>query len=326
MTAVTDEVGHYGVMIAEVVAGLAPVTGGRYLDATFGSGGHTRALLEATNPDGQVLGLDRDPDALVRGGFLSDRYGGRLHLYEHPFARLTLALDRHGWNEINGAVFDLGVSSQQLDSAHRGFSFRFDGPLDMRMDQGKETVATAADLVNQLGEWELARLFFELGEEPRAKKAARAIIAARSKERLTSTRQLAELLEGTLPPPRPGLHPATRVFQALRMMVNQELQQLEEGLRGALERLVEGGRIAVISFHSLEDRAVKRAFTARAVAPKVAGPMRLMRQLPETVPMYTLVTRKPLTPSPDEIRRNPRSRSAKLRIIQRGGRVPSRMA
>ncbi|MBF0422583.1 MAG: 16S rRNA (cytosine(1402)-N(4))-methyltransferase RsmH [Magnetococcales bacterium] len=311
-------------MIAEVVAGLVLTDGGRYLDATFGGGGHTRALLEQCGPQGQVLGMDRDPSAIAHGRSMAGRYAGRLHLYQGPFAQLAKALEQCGWDDIQGALFDLGVSSQQLDTAQRGFSFRADGPLDMRMDQGMETRITAADMVNQMDVWELTKLFFSLGEEPRAKRAAHAIVQARSRERLTSTRQLAALLEACLPPPRPGLHPATRIFQALRMAVNQELEQLESGLKKAMDYLATGGRIAVISFHSLEDRVVKRIFKDAALPPRVQGPMGLLPQPEPKTPPFRLVVRKPLTPSREEIGSNPRARSAKLRIIERAHSSSSR--
>ncbi|MBF0171964.1 MAG: 16S rRNA (cytosine(1402)-N(4))-methyltransferase RsmH [Magnetococcales bacterium] len=316
-----QEGGHLGVMIAEVVAGLEPVAGKRYLDATFGSGGHAMALLDASAPDGQVLGLDRDPAAIERGQSVTDRYGGRIRLYETPFADLATALSEHGWDRIDGAIFDLGVSSQQLDTAQRGFSFRFDGPLDMRMDQGRQTQKTAAHLVNELDVTALTRLFFQLGEEPHAKRAARAIVLARSREPLQSTRQLATLLEEKLPGGRPGLHPATRVFQALRMAVNQELEQLEQGIQAAMRHLAWGGRLAVISFHSLEDRLVKHVFKAASTPPPVEGPLRLLPHVRLPAPPFELVTRKPRIPGENELRTNPRARSAKLRIIQR--RAPS---
>lgn len=311
------ENGHRGVMIAEIVAGLGPVDGGRYLDATFGGGGHAVALLESSSPNGQVLGLDRDPSAIDRGRSLEGRFTGRLLLDERPFGQLALALARHGWDQVDGAVFDLGVSSYQLDAAQRGFSFRFDGPLDMRMDQGRQTGMTAAHIVNEMEPTELTRLFFQLGEEPHAKRAVRAIVEARKMEPLTSTRQLASLLEDKLPAGRPGLHPATRIFQALRMAVNDELGQLEQGIKAAMGSLAPGGRIAVVSFHSLEDRLVKQTFRSASSLPEVGGPARLLPQTRQPDPPFELVTRKPQIPGNDEIRANPRARSAKLRIIQR---------
>lgn len=317
MTAVFAEGGHRGVMVAEVVAGLKLAPGGRYLDATFGGGGHACALLEASAPDGLVLALDRDPAAIAGGRGLENRFAGRLRLSEGPFAQLGAILAEHGWERIDGAVFDLGVSSHQLDTAQRGFSFRFDGPLDMRMDQGRQTSTTAAHLVNGLDVRELTRLFFQLGEEPQAKRAARAIVEARARELFTSTRQLATLLQEKLSSGRPGLHPATRVFQALRMAVNNELEQLEQGIKLAMEHLAWGGCLAVISFHSLEDRLVKQIFKTASRLPPVEGPMRLLPQDPQTLPPYVMMTRKPLTPGAEEVRANPRARSAKLRVIQR---------
>lgn len=321
MTTVFQEGGHRGVMIAEVMAGLMPGADGRYLDATFGGGGHAAALLDASDPNGKVLALDRDPAAIEGGRLMEDRFPGRLSLSEGPFAQLGAALVQHGWERIDGAVFDLGVSSHQLDTAQRGFSFRFDGPLDMRMDQGSQTSTTAAHLVNGLDVQELTRIFFQLGEEPQAKRAARAIVEARAKEMFTSTRQLATLLQEKLSSGRPGLHPATRIFQALRMAVNNELEQLEQGIKSAMEHLTWGGRLAVISFHSLEDRLVKQVFNTASRPPLVEGPMRLLPQDPHAIPPYMLITRKPLTPGEEEVRSNPRARSAKLRVIQR--RLPA---
>ncbi|HIJ84766.1 MAG: Ribosomal RNA small subunit methyltransferase H [Magnetococcales bacterium] len=308
-------------MIAEVLAGLAVREGGRYLDATFGGGGHAAMLLEASSPNGEVLGLDRDPAAIHGGTMLEKKFPGRLELHEYPFAQLAIPLAGRGWDRIDGALFDLGVSSHQLDTAQRGFSFRFDGPLDMRMDQGTRTNTTAAHLVNTLSVVELTRLFFQLGEEPHAKRAAHAIVEARKQEMFQSTHRLATLLKEKLPAGRPGLHPATRIFQALRMAVNNELEQLEQGLKAAMERLAPGGRLAVISFHSLEDRLVKHAFKDAAVLPQSDGPVRLLPQKQQPPPPFELVTRKPLLPGDAEVRANPRARSAKLRIIQR--REPS---
>ncbi|MBF0111011.1 MAG: 16S rRNA (cytosine(1402)-N(4))-methyltransferase RsmH [Magnetococcales bacterium] len=308
---------HLGVMIPEVVAGLAANGAGRYLDATFGSGGHAVGLLEASAPQGKVVGLDRDPAAIERAQGLLERYAGRLFVHEAPFSELGSMLSQQGWDRIDGAIFDLGVSSQQLDTAERGFSFRFDGPLDMRMDQGRHTEITAAHLVNELDAPSLARLFHQLGEEPHAKRAARAIVEIRVRQPFRTTRQLAALMEEKLPRGRVGLHPATRIFQALRMAVNDELEQLRLGLWAVMEHLSAGGRLAVISFHSLEDRLVKQTFKEASTPPPVTGPMRLLPPEAASLPSFRLVTRKPRTPGIDELRVNPRARSAKLRIIER---------
>ncbi|MBF0626062.1 MAG: 16S rRNA (cytosine(1402)-N(4))-methyltransferase RsmH [Magnetococcales bacterium] len=312
--------GHAPVLAQEALAALAPVPGGLYLDGTFGGGGHARLLLEACGPDGRVVALDRDPEAVAGGAALALEHPQRLVLLQSRFSALGTVLDRLGLAQVDGILLDLGVSSHQLDAPERGFSFRAEGPLDMRMDP-RATGPTAADLVNGLAEEELARLIRELGEERFARRVARAIGHARRQSPLTTTRQLATLLERTVPRGRGGIHPATRTFQALRITVNGELEELRNGLVAALDRLRPGGRLAVICFHSLEDRMVKEVFRQGAHPqppphPVEMGPHgpRASRPPPATL---RLITRKPLVPGPAETARNPRSRSARLRVAER---------
>ncbi|MDQ2801870.1 MAG: 16S rRNA (cytosine(1402)-N(4))-methyltransferase RsmH, partial [Pseudomonadota bacterium] len=244
---------HIPVMLREMLDCLAPREGGIYLDGTFGGGGYAEAILQACQCS--LWAIDRDPDAIARGGALAARFLGRLHLLEGRFGELLARLAAHGVTALDGVVLDLGVSSFQLDDPARGFSFRGDGPLDMRM--GREG-PSAADLVNTLPERELADLLHELGEERAARRISRAIVAARRAAPITSTGALARLIRGVLPPDRSGIHPATRSFQALRIRVNDELAEIERALEQAAGLLTAGGRLVVLSFHSLEDRIVKR--------------------------------------------------------------------
>lgn len=290
------------------------------MDATFGGGGHSNRILETSAPHGRVIALDRDPDALRQGETLTARYPGRLTLCHGSFEALDRILDDLGVEMVDGIMFDLGVSSWQLDCAERGFSFRFDGPLDMRMDATDGERPTAADLVNTLGAEELAEIFFRYGEERHSRRIARAIVEARGGERFRTTRQLAALLEKMMPGRPGGIHPATRVFQALRIAVNGELEALEQGLNMAMERVRPGGRLVVISFHSLEDRIVKRAFlegAGRVTLPGIPGMPPTGMEKPEA--RFRLVSRKPVLPDETEMAANPRARSARLRIAERLG-------
>src|SRR5580692_8804649 len=292
--------GHLPVMLNEVIEMLSPRDGASYVDGTFGGGGYTTAILEAA--DCQVLGIDRDPDAIARGQALVERFGGRLTLVQGEFSRMdefTQASD--------GVVLDLGVSSFQFDQPARGFSFREDGPLDMRMSLSGES---AADVVNTAEERALTQIIARYGEEKNARRIARAIIAARP---ITGTAQLAAIVSEAQGPAalRLAIHPATRTFQALRIHVNDELGELERGLDAALNILKPEGRLVVVSFHSLEDRIVKRFLSSRSTSAPRAS-----RHVPDTARApahFQLLTTKPRTPSGAELAANLRARSAKLR-------------
>jgi 16S rRNA (cytosine1402-N4)-methyltransferase len=291
---------HTPVLPDEVVAGLAPRRGGCYLDATLGGGGHAAALLAASAPDGRLLGIDADPAALAAASARLSPFAGRVTLAHGNFRDLAAIVRAHGFTVFDGILFDLGVSSHQLDTPERGFSFQVDAPLDMRLDP--TSGLTAADLVNETPEGELADMLYTYGEEHAARRIARFIAEARRKRRIATTGELAAIVSRALGGRRGRIHPATRTFQALRIAVNDELGSLEAALPQAAALLAPGGRLAVIAFHSLEDRIVKQFFRAEA-----AG----------TAPRLRVVTRKPLVAGEDEQRRNPRSRSAKLRIAER---------
>jgi 16S rRNA (cytosine1402-N4)-methyltransferase len=305
---------HLPVMLPEVLAALAPLEGETFVDGTFGAGGYTRALLEAGAA--QVVGIDRDPSALALGAPLKNRYGERILLVEGRFSALGEIVARVGVAAVDGVVFDIGFSSMQIDDPSRGFSFMKDGPLDMRMGPGGPT---AADLVNGLPEATLARVLAVLGEERRATAIARAIVRRRSEAALSRTGELAALVERVVPR-KPGdrIHPATRAFQALRIVVNGELQELVAALSAAERLLPEGGRLAVVTFHSLEDRIVKQ-FLARRTG-RVARPSRHVPVVAEGPP----ASFRDLLPggraaSPEEAAANPRARSARLRAAVRTG-------
>jgi len=306
--------GHVPVMLAEVLQHLAPRAGGIYLDGTFGGGGYARAILAAAPCT--LYAIDRDRDAIARGAALSGQHPGRLHLIEGSFGSMLPLLHEAGVDRLDGVVLDLGVSSFQIDEPARGFSFRADGPLDMRMARHGPT---AADLVNTLPERELADTLFDLGEERRSRAIAKAIVAERAQAPIATTSRLAGIIRAIVPPDRSGIDPATRSFQALRIRVNDELGEIERGLAQATRLLGNGGRLVVVAFHSLEDRLVKR-FMAEA-AGRAPGPSRhdpaglLGRGAAE----WRLLTAKPLRPTPGEEHANPRSRSARLRAMQRLG-------
>jgi 16S rRNA (cytosine1402-N4)-methyltransferase len=301
---------HIPVMLNEVVAGLAPRDGAAYLDGTFGAGGYTRAILNAAAC--RVYGIDQDPDSVARGRAMEAEFEGRLAILEGRFGDMENLLAQEGVSEIDGIALDIGVSSMQLDQPERGFSFAKDGPLDMRMGQAGPT---AADAVNSLSEAELADIIYELGEERHARRVARAIVAARAEKPFTRTAELAQVVRRAVPKSKDGIDPATRTFQALRIYVNDELGELERGLAAAERLLSPGGRLAVVSFHSLEDRAVKNFLRARAG--KAAQPSRHLPAVETAQPTFTLLHRKAVEPSPDEIARNPRARSARLRVAER---------
>jgi 16S rRNA (cytosine1402-N4)-methyltransferase len=296
---------------------LAPAPGSLQIDTTLGGGGHTERILEAANPDGRLLGLDADPAAIARVETrLRPRFGDRLVLRQANFRELGTVAPAAGFGAVDGCLFDLGLSSYQLADRERGFGFRAGGPLDMRFDPGRGV--PAAELLATLDSDELTALFRRYGEEPKAPRIARAIVDARRVAPITTAEELAALLERVLPPnPRQPrrTHPATRVFQALRIAVNEELDALEAGLHAALDLLRPGGRLVVLSYHSLEDRIVKR-FIAAERRGCVCPP-----EVPVCVcgrnPRLRLITRPSLTPTAAEISANPRARSARLRAAER---------
>ena len=308
---------HLPVMLDEVMRTLAPQDGGRYLDATFGGGGYAAAILEAAACT--LWAIDRDPAAIARGAALAARHPGRLHLLHGSFADMVGLLAGSGVSALDGIVLDLGVSSFQLDDPGRGFSFRADGPLDMRMSAEGPT---AADLVNALGEAELADILFRLGEERHSRRIARAIVAERAAAPIMTTGRLASVIRSVMPleRARPGvrpIHPATRSFQALRIEVNDELGQIERALGQAAALLAPSGRLVVVSFHSLEDRLVKHFMSeaaGRAPAPSRHDP-RGMAARPASA--FRLLTTRAQRPGEAETTRNPRARSARLRAIER---------
>jgi 16S rRNA (cytosine1402-N4)-methyltransferase len=294
---------HLPVLPRQIVEALATDEEGWLLDGTLGAGGHSELLLEAC-PRVHLLGLDRDPAALALAGANLERFGERVHLVHAPFAEAAAAIEAAGAQPLRGALLDLGVSSMQLDQAERGFSFQNDGPLDMRMDPTRGE--SAAELLARLPQDELADLIYQLGEERHSRRIAREIVEVRQGTPLTTTRQLAELIEGLAPKGwrgmrgrkrAPRLHPATRTFQALRLAVNDELGQVERALPVLFEALAPGGRLAVISFHSLEDRIAKHFLRGLKQAKRC-----------------TVLTKKPLRADEEETAVNPRARSAKLRV------------
>ena len=305
---------HLSVMPAEVLHWLQPRAGGTYLDGTTGGGGHSRLILEAA-PDCRLIGLDRDPAALIKATEVLKPFGERVSLHHCNFDQAGSVLQQLGVDRLDGMLLDLGVSSHQLDTPERGFSFRYDAPLDMRMNT--QVGETAADIVNQADEAELLRIFFEYGEERFSRRIVRKILAKRSEEPITRTTQLAELVRGAIPggnkPSR--IHPATRVFQALRIQVNAELEQVEKGVSAGIDLLKPGGRLVVISFHSLEDRIVKRQFRERAAG--CICPPRLPVCHCNKKSEVRLLTRKGVRAADVEIEMNSRSRSAVLRAIER---------
>lgn len=306
------QAGHVPVMLPEVMEAIGPLQGALIVDGTFGAGGYTRGFLEA---GASVIAFDRDPDAIAAGQAMVADYGDRLTLIEAPFSQLHDELVRRELGPVDAVVLDIGVSSMQLDQAHRGFAFRLDGPLDMRMDQNGQT---AADIVNNWSEADLADLFYVYGEEKRSRAIAKYIVDVRDEWPITTTRGLANLIEKLMPVrkrgPGPVIHPATRVFQALRIAVNDELGELVSALHGAEQVLKSGGRLAVVTFHSLEDRIVKRFFA------EAGETVRGSRHLPDVSiasARFETLTRRPIVPGDDEMAVNPRARSAKLRAARR---------
>ncbi len=300
---------HVPVLLAEVCEALGAGRGGLYVDGTFGAGGYTRGIL-ASHAGTSVVGIDRDPTAIRRGQMLVRQARGRIELLEGRFGDLDKLVEP--WAPVDGVVLDIGVSSMQIDEAERGFSFRLDGPLDMRMEQSGPS---AADLVNGAAEAELADIIFHYGEERRSRAIARAIVEARRKAPFTTTRQLADLVAEHVWAEPGGAHPATRVFQALRIAVNDELGELVRALHAAEKVLKPGGRLAVVTFHSLEDRIVKQFFTARTGRMATGSRHLPMMEAPEAT--FVAPAKGPIVPSDKEIAANPRSRSAKLRYAVR---------
>ncbi len=306
---------HESVLLEKAVELLNCKAGGVYVDGTLGGGGHAEKILEKSSPDGVLVGIDTDPHALEIASERLRRFSARVHLVHGNFSNLRKILRELGLGGVNGILLDLGVSMYQLGEAHRGFSFRADGPLDMRMNT--TSGVTAAELVNQLPEYDLRTLIRRYGEERHAARIAREIVRARKQAPITTTRQLAKLIETTVPKQRGSekIHPATRTFQALRIAVNRELESLERFLDDALDILVSGGRLIVISFHSLEDRLVKRAFSFWARSCRCPGDMPVCQC--EGRPLVKLLTKKPIRPDEEEIRKNPKSRSAKMRAVKK---------
>ena len=289
---------HVPVLLAEVIEWLDPRPEGRFLDATLGGGGHAEALLERSAPSGRLLGLDADPAAVARVRERLERFGDRAELVRANFRDLQQVAEARDFVPIQAALLDLGLSSFQLAEADRGFSFQGEQPLDMRFNPTRGE--SAADLLNSLDEAELADIFYQYGEERRSRRVARAAVERRARSPFRTTLDLVETVVRALGPKRGRIHPATRIFQALRIAVNDELGALREGLRGAAAILAPGGRLAVISFHSLEDRIVKQSFLAEGEANG-----------------WRALTRKPIVASAAEIEANPRARSAKLRVAER---------
>ena len=303
---------HIPVMLPEVLDALAPRPGAIYLDGTFGGGSYTAAILGAAPCT--VWAIDRDPAAIARGAALAARYPGRLHLIEGRFGDMVELLGARGVTALDGVVLDIGVSSFQIDDPARGFSFRADGPLDMRMGADGPT---AADLVNTLPEDELADVLYQFGEERLSRRIARAVVAARAAAPIATTGQLADIIRAVVPREKSGIDPATRSFQALRIRVNDELGEIERALSAAAGLLAPGGRLVVVSFHSLEDRLVKRFMqdaAGQTPAPSRHDPAGLRRP---TRPAFQLLARGAAKPSPDEVAANPRARSARLRALAR---------
>jgi 16S rRNA (cytosine1402-N4)-methyltransferase len=300
---------HIPVLGLEAVDMLSPRGGGVYTDATFGAGGYSRMILDI--PGTRVIGIDRDRAAIAGGLDLVERSDGRLTLIEERFSCLEEIIVSEGLSAVDGIVMDVGVSSMQLDEAARGFSFRQDGPLDMRMGQEGPT---AADVIANASETELADIIYIFGEERHSRAVARAIVAGRKDAPIKTTRALADLVARVVRAKPGDIHPATRTFQALRILVNEELDELQHALEAAERVLKTGGRLVVVSFHSLEDRIVKNFLNARA---KASGGSRHLPEVSRAEPSFRLLTRRPLVPSDSEISANPRARSAKLRAAER---------
>lgn len=305
--------GHVPVMVDEVISALSPVAGGVYLDGTFGGGGHSKAILDCAD-NVRVIGIDRDPQAIERSKKLSDR----IKVYHGCFGEADKILRSAGIEYVDGVLLDIGVSSFQIDDAGRGFSFRYQGKLDMRMDNLGSGI-TAADIVNEYSESEIADILYKYGQERHSRRVARAILKHREQEPITETVVLADIIRSAVPRSKDGIDPATRSFQALRIAVNDELGELERGLQASLKILKHGGRLAVITFHSLEDSIVKNF-----IAQHSGKNSKVSRHLPafideisENHKMLEPINKKPIVPTEKETKENPRARSAKLRAAIR---------
>jgi len=307
----TEDRPHKPVLLREVLESLAPRDGEIMVDGTFGAGGYSRAILDSANCE--LYGIDRDPTAVATGKQLEAEYDGRFHMVEGCFGDIGRLIPEAGPEQVDGIVLDIGVSSMQLDQADRGFSFREDGPLDMRMSMSGPT---AADFVNTAEEEDIANVVYRYGEERASRKVARKIIEMRAEEPFTTTSQLARAVRSVVRKSKDGIDPATRTFQALRIYVNDELGELERAMDAAEALLKPGGRLVVVTFHSLEDRQVKTFMKERS-----GDPNKMSRRLPGepevAIPTFTAITRKAVTGQKDEIRANPRARSAKLRAVAR---------
>ena len=309
---------HIPVLLAEVLAALAPQPGETFVDGTFGAGGYTRAILDAA--DCRVLALDRDPTAIAAGQALAAAFAPRLTLVETPFGDLAQVAADQGLAPVDGVVLDIGVSSMQLDQAERGFSFQHDGPLDMRMSRDGES---AADFLNRADEEDIANVIYEFGEERRSRAIARAIVKRRAETPFSRTRELADLVLRVFHGRKDdGRHPATRTFQALRIHVNDALGELERALAAAEQILKPGGRLVVVTFHSLEDRIVKRFLTERAGKEPQGSRYLPPQSVKVYEPSFQIVNSRPLTPSQGELDANPRSRSARMRAAIRTDAPP----
>ncbi|HIF58947.1 MAG TPA: 16S rRNA (cytosine(1402)-N(4))-methyltransferase RsmH [Rhodospirillales bacterium] len=304
--------GHISVMTQEVLSGLKLRDGGTYIDGTFGQGGYTRAMLDAATT--RVFGIDRDPAAITFGTKLISKYDGRLTLLQGCFGDMVSIMADEGISRVDGVMLDLGVSSPQIDDPKRGFSFRYDGPLDMRMEcEGP----TAADFINHASEEEIADVIFQYGEERYSRRIARGIVEARKIKPILSTSQLVQVIHANVRRAKDGIDPATRTFMALRIQVNDELGELDRGLMGAEKILGPGGRLAVVAFHSLEDRKIK-SFLHEHSGITAKG----SRHMPEIIypnltPSFNLTKRGAIKPGADEVILNPRARSARLRVAER---------
>ncbi len=298
---------HISVLYQEVLDALQVKENGRYIDGTLGAGGHTEGILQR---GGRVLAFDWDPEAIAFAREKLASYGDQIQFANASYAEMGTIAPRFGFEEVDGILMDLGLSSRQLDNPERGFSFRYEAPLDMRFNPTRGR--TAADLLNDLPETALADIFWKYGDERQSRKIARAIVSQRP---MQTTTQLAALVEGQVHQRRGRIHPATKIFQALRIAVNGELEALETGVMAAVELLKSGGRIAVISFHSLEDRFVKNYFRDLSKEPNWS--VALPPDQTDWVQELNLVTRKPIMPTEAEIEENPRSRSARLRVAEK---------
>ncbi|MCW5771990.1 MAG: 16S rRNA (cytosine(1402)-N(4))-methyltransferase RsmH [Rhodospirillaceae bacterium] len=315
----SDDIGHKPVMLAEVLEALAPRAGAVFVDATFGGGGYAEALLKVAPC--RVWGIDQDPEAVARGIALARRYEERLTVLRGRFGEFDGLLASVGVEAIDGIAFDLGMSSQQVDTPERGFSFRLDGPLDMRMDPKSGT--SAADIVNNASETSLADILFAFGEERAARRIARAIVRARIEAPILRTGQLAAIIHRVMPRAQDGQDPATRTFQALRIHVNDELGELDRGLHAAERLLIPGGRICVVAYHSLEDRRVKTFMRSRGgTGPRPSRHRPSEEGSEKRAPSLRLVHRRAVRPTAAEVAANPRARSARLRVAERTSAPP----